>query len=67
MPGGDRVVLTERFVTTVLEIVCYLLAFVLLLLATFLPQAVPYRDRIAYGGLAAWVFPLLVHAVQHAH
>jgi hypothetical protein len=48
-----------------LELVCYLLAFVLLLLATFLPQAVPYRDRIAYAGLAAFVFPFLVHASQH--
>jgi hypothetical protein len=48
-----------------LELFCYLIAFVLLLLATVLPQAVPYRDRIAYAGLAAWVFPLLVHAGQH--
>jgi hypothetical protein len=49
----------------VLEIVCYLLALVLLLLATFLPQAIPHRDRLAYGGLASFVFPFLVHAVQH--
>jgi hypothetical protein len=50
---------------TVLELVCYLLAFILLLLATLLPQAVPYRDRIAYAGLAAFVLPFLVHAGQH--
>jgi hypothetical protein len=47
-----------------LELLCYLLAFVLLILAAFLPNGV-LRDRIAWAGLAAWVFPFLVHAVQH--
>jgi hypothetical protein len=49
----------------VLDIVCYLVAFVLLLLAAALPAAVPYRDRIAYAGLSAFVFAPLVHAVHN--
>jgi hypothetical protein len=48
-----------------LELVCYLIAVILLALAALLPQAVPYRDRIAYAGLAAFVIPFLVHAGQH--
>jgi hypothetical protein len=51
----------------VLELLCYLLAFVLLLLAALLPQPVPHRDRMAYAGLAAFVLPFLVHAMPHVH
>lgn len=47
-----------------LEMLSYLIAFVLLALAALLPPTVPHRDRLAYAGLAAAVFPLLVHAVQ---
>jgi hypothetical protein len=46
-----------------LDIVCYLIAVVLLGIAALLPVA-PYRDRIAYAGLAAFVLPFLVHAIQ---
>ncbi|MDJ0342273.1 hypothetical protein QMK19_03605 [Streptomyces sp. H10-C2] len=49
-----------------LELVCYLLAMVLLGLAAILPDGMPHRDRIAYAGLCAFVIPAFVHAV-HAH
>ncbi|MFI0900579.1 hypothetical protein [Streptomyces sp. NPDC020983] len=47
-----------------LELICYLIAVVLLGLAALLP-ALPYRDRIAYAGLCAFAIPAFVHAVQH--
>jgi len=47
-----------------LELICYLIAVVLLGLAALLP-ALPYRDRIAYAGLCAFVIPAFVHAVQN--
>lgn len=46
-----------------LELICYLVAVVLFGLAALLP-ALPYRDRIAYAGLCAFVVPYFVHAVQ---
>lgn len=46
-----------------LELICYLIAVVLLGLAALLP-ALPYRDRIAYAGLCALAVPFFVHAVQ---
>ena len=45
------------------NLICYLIAVVLLGIAAFLPN-VPYRDRIAYAGLCAFVFPSLVDAVK---
>lgn len=45
------------------NLVCYLIAVVLLGIAALLP-VVPYRDRIAYAGLCAFVIPAFVHAVQ---
>ena len=48
-----------------LEIVCYSFGFVLLVLAALLPASVPYRDRMAYAGLALWLLPTTVHALQH--
>lgn len=48
-----------------LEVLCYTIGFVLLLLAA-LPANVPYRDRLAYAGLALWLLPATVHAL-HAH
>jgi hypothetical protein len=47
----------------VLDLICYLVAVVLLGLAAVVP-VLPYRDRIAYAGLCAAVLPLFVHAVQ---
>lgn len=47
-----------------LELICYLVAVVLLGLAAFIP-VLPYRDRIAYAGLCAAVLPTFVHAVQN--
>lgn len=46
-----------------LELLCYLVAVVLFGLAALIP-ALPYRDRIAYAGLCAFVTPAFVHAVQ---
>jgi len=48
----------------VLELVCYLIAVVLLGLAALLPN-LPYRDRIAYAGLCAALIVPFVHAVQN--
>jgi hypothetical protein len=47
----------------VLELICYLVAVVLLGLAAAIP-VLPYRDRIAYAGLCAAAIPLFVHAIQ---
>lgn len=47
-----------------LELFCYLIAVALLGLAATIP-ALPYRDRIAYAGLCAYVIPAFVHAVQN--
>ncbi|MGW2936051.1 hypothetical protein ACWDA7_30335 [Streptomyces sp. NPDC001156] len=47
-----------------LEVVCYVFAFVLLALAALLPSSVPHRDRLAYAGLALYVLPATVHALQ---
>jgi hypothetical protein len=44
---------------------CYAVAFALLLLAVILPTAVPHRDRMAYAGLALWLLPTAVHALQN--
>lgn len=46
-----------------LELLCYLIAVVLLGLAALIP-VLPYRDRIAYAGLCAAFIPAFVHAVQ---
>lgn len=35
-----------------LNVFCYTIGFVFLLLAAVLPGSVPYRDRMAYFGLA---------------
>ncbi len=47
-----------------LEVFCYTVGFVLLALAALLPAAVPYRDRMAYAGLALWLLPTMVHTLQ---
>jgi hypothetical protein len=47
----------------VLELLCYLVAVVLLGLAALIPR-LPYRDQIAYAGLCAAFIPAFVHAVQ---
>lgn len=47
-----------------LELICYLIAMVLLGLAALLPPTTPHRDRIAYAGLCACTIPAFVHAVQ---
>lgn len=47
-----------------LELICYLVAVVLLALAALLPDPMR-RDRIAYAGLCAFVIPAFVHAVQN--
>lgn len=47
-----------------LTVVCYVFAFVLLALAALLPPTVPHRDRLAYAGLALWLLPTTVHALQ---
>lgn len=44
--------------------ICYVFAFVLLVFAAVLPAAVPHRDRMAYAGLALWLLPATVHALQ---
>ncbi|MER5694942.1 hypothetical protein ACWDBO_31530 [Streptomyces mirabilis] len=47
-----------------LEVFCYTIGFVLLLLAAVLPPTVPHRDRLAYAGLALWLLPATVHTLQ---
>lgn len=47
-----------------LEVFCYTVGFVLLLLAALLPSNVPHRDRMAYAGLALWLLPATVHVLQ---
>ncbi|NUR64256.1 MAG: hypothetical protein HOQ47_00725 [Streptomyces sp.] len=47
-----------------LEVVCYVFGLVLLALAAVLPGSVPHRDRMAYAGLALWLAPTAVHALQ---
>lgn len=47
-----------------LEVFCYTIGFVLLALAAVLPSNVPHRDRMAYAGLALWLLPATVHALQ---
>ena len=43
---------------------CYLAGLILLVLAAVLPPTVPHRDRLAYAGLALWLLPTTVHALQ---
>lgn len=47
-----------------LEVFCYTVGVVLLALAAILPSSVPHRDRMAYAGLALWLLPTTVHALQ---
>jgi hypothetical protein len=47
-----------------LSLICYLLAVVLLGLAAILPDTMPYRDRLAYAGLALFATPWLAHALD---
>lgn len=47
-----------------LQVFCYTIAFILLLLAAVLPSTVPHRDRLAYAGLALWLLPTTVHTLQ---
>lgn len=47
-----------------LEVFCYTVGFVLLALAALLPATVPHRDRMAYAGLALWLLPTAVRALQ---
>lgn len=47
-----------------LEVLCYTIAFALLLLAAVLPGTTPHRDRMAYAGLALWLLPTTVHALN---
>ena len=47
-----------------LQVFCYVIGFALLLLAALLPGAFPYRDRLAYAGLALWLLPTTVHELQ---
>ncbi|QKY78643.1 membrane protein [Streptomyces phage Dryad] len=47
-----------------LETLCYTAGFILLVLAAVLPATVPHRDRMAYAGLALWLLPTTVHALQ---
>ncbi|MDI5965731.1 hypothetical protein [Streptantibioticus silvisoli] len=47
-----------------LDAICYTIAFMLLALAALLPDTVPYRDRLAYAGLAAFVLPTMIHALH---
>jgi hypothetical protein len=48
-----------------LEVICFTFGFVLLALAALLPASVPYRDRMAYAGLALWLLPTTVHTLQN--
>lgn len=47
-----------------LEVFCYTVAVILLGLAALLPSNVPYRDRMAYAGLALWLLPTTVHTLR---
>lgn len=47
-----------------LAVFCYTIGFVLLALAVVLPAAFPYRDRLAFAGLALWLLPTTVHTLQ---
>lgn len=47
-----------------LEVFCYTIGFILLALAALLPATVPHRDRLAYAGIALWLLPATVHALQ---
>ena len=47
-----------------LEVFAYTVGVVLLALAALLPATVPHRDRMAYAGLALWLLPTTVHALQ---
>ncbi|MFD7185504.1 hypothetical protein ACFV90_36780 [Streptomyces sp. NPDC059904] len=47
-----------------LEVFCYTVGVILLALAALLPATVPHRDRMAYAGLALWLLPSAVHALQ---
>lgn len=46
-----------------LDLLCYVAAVILLGIAALLPT-IPYRDRIAYAGLCAFVIPSFVHAAK---
>lgn len=46
-----------------LNVLCYTAGFILLVLAAVLPANVQ-RDRLAYAGLALWLLPATVHALQ---
>jgi hypothetical protein len=46
-----------------LSVFCYTVGFILLALAAVLPATAP-RDRLAYAGLALWLLPITVHALQ---
>lgn len=48
-----------------LNLICYLVAVVLLGLAAILPDAMPNRDRLAYAAICAAVIPSFVYAAQH--
>lgn len=48
-----------------LNLLCYLVAVVLLALAATLPDGLPHRDRLAYMGLAAYCLPALVTALHN--
>lgn len=48
-----------------LDVFCYTIGFILLVLAALLPPTVPHRDRLAYAGLALWLLPTTVNALQH--
>ena len=47
-----------------LTAICYVFALALLTFAAVLPNGVPHRDRMAYAGLALWLLPACVHALQ---
>jgi len=49
----------------VLNVFCYTVGVVLLALAALLPSSIPHRDRLAYAGLALWLLPAAVHALQN--
>lgn len=48
-----------------LNVFCYTVGVVLLALAALLPSSIPHRDRLAYAGLALWLLPAAVHALQN--
>jgi acid stress-induced BolA-like protein IbaG/YrbA len=47
-----------------LNVLCYTAGLILLVLAAVLPANVQ-RDRLAYAGLAFWLLPTTVHALQN--